>query len=250
MAGRSLQQEQIDRAAELIKSARFVIALTGAGVSVASGIPDFRSPGGLWSRHDPEKVASIRALQKDPAVVWTFLLDAYRMMRAAEPNAAHIAFAQLEQGGFLQAVITQNIDGLHQRAGSGRVVEFHGNCSEYYCMECFVPFDREKIEGSELPVRCPSCDGVIRPDLVFFGESIPSEAYREAFLLAEEADLVIVAGTSGEVVPASLIPPLVQDAGGKIIEINYGPSAYESRSDVLLKGQVEQVLPLIVQKLV
>ncbi len=243
------QKELIAKAAALISSARCVIALTGAGMSVASGIPDFRSPGGLWSKHDPEKVASIRALHNDPETVWKFIMDADRMMHEAEPNAGHSALAQMEQAGHMQAVITQNIDRLHHRAGSSRVVEFHGNCSDYYCMECFSPFDRNNVQGSELPVRCPKCSGIIRPDLVFFGEAIPSEAHKEAFELAEEADLVIVAGTSGEVVPASLIPPLVQDAGGVIVEINNTPSAYSSISDVYIQGLTELVLPELVQKL-
>lgn len=242
-------QELITQAAGLISESKCVIAMTGAGVSVASGIPDFRSPGGLWSRYDPEEVASVKALKRNPRRVWEFLLEADRMMHRALPNAAHSALAELEGRGLLQAVITQNIDGLHRLAGSQRVVEFHGNCRDYYCMECFSPFDRSGIEGSELPVRCPQCSGVIRPDIVFFGEAIPDEARREAFQLAEEADLVIVAGTSGEVVPASLIPPLVQDAGGRILEINKTPSAYSSSSNVFLQGAVEVILPEIVRNI-
>ena len=240
----------IKEAAQLIKKARCAIALTGAGMSVASGIPDFRSPGGLWSKHDPEKVASIRALQADPATVWKFLLEAHAMLGSAEPNAGHKGLAQLEKDGYIHGVITQNIDGLHQRSGSTNVIEFHGNCSEFYCMECFAPFPAERITaGMDLPVRCPECSGVIRPDLVFFGEQIPSEAYKAAFELAGQADLVIVAGTSGGVVPASLIPPKVQGDGGKIIEINKAPSAYTPYSDVFIQGAAEKVLPAIVQGL-
>ncbi|WP_320169474.1 NAD-dependent deacylase [Maridesulfovibrio sp.] len=244
-----MQRELIEDAAGRIAGARCAIALTGAGISVASGIPDFRSPGGLWSRYDPEEVASIRALKKDPEKVWKFLLETDRMISRARPNAAHDALARMEREGYLKAVITQNIDGLHQTAGSSRVIEFHGNCRDYYCMECFQAFDRAGIEGGGLPVRCPGCSGIIRPDLVFFGETIPSDTHREAFQIAEEADLVIVAGTSGEVVPASLIPPLVKDAGGVIIEINKSPSAYSSVSDIFIQGSVERILPLIVQNL-
>ncbi|NDV28461.1 NAD-dependent deacylase [Desulfovibrio sp. JC010] len=240
----------IKEAAQLISRARCAVALTGAGMSVASGIPDFRSPGGLWSKHDPEKVASIRALQSDPVTVWKFLLEADSMLKSAEPNAGHKGLAQLEKDGYIHGVITQNIDGLHQRSGSRNVIEFHGNCSEFYCMECFSPYAAEKIKpGTELPVRCPECSGVVRPDLVFFGEQIPSEAYASAFELADQSDLVIVAGTSGGVVPASLIPPRIQGAGGKIIEINKAPSAYTSFSDVFIQGAAEDVLPAIVQNL-
>ncbi|WP_421902552.1 SIR2 family NAD-dependent protein deacylase [Maridesulfovibrio sp.] len=240
----------IEQAAQLITKARCAIALTGAGMSVASGIPDFRSPGGLWSKHDPEKVASIRALQVDPVTVWKFLLEADSMLKSAEPNAGHKGLAQLEKDGYLQGVITQNIDGLHQRAGSVNVIEFHGNCSDFYCMECFAPFPAERIHaGIELPVRCPQCSGVVRPDLVFFGEQIPTEVYKAAFEFADQSDLVIVAGTSGGVVPASLIPPRIQEAGGLIIEINKAPSAYSSFSDVFIQGAAEEVLPAIVQSL-
>lgn len=224
--------------------------MTGAGISVASGIPDFRSPGGLWSKYDPDEVASIRALRSNPVTVWKFLLEAVEMMGKAQTNAAHRALADLEDSGFVRGVITQNIDGLHRRAGSVNVIEFHGNCSSFYCTECFAPFDAANIEGSRLPVRCPECSGVVRPDLVFFGEQIPSEAYREAFALADQSDLVIVAGTSGEVVPANLIPPRIKDAGGKIIEINMGPSAYSSMSDIFIDGPAELVLPAIVKNLI
>ncbi|WP_415713310.1 SIR2 family NAD-dependent protein deacylase [Maridesulfovibrio sp.] len=240
----------IEQATKLIKKARCAVALTGAGISVASGIPDFRSPGGLWSKYDPEKVASIRALKADPVTVWKFLLETDAMLKNAEPNAGHMGLAELEKCDHIQGVITQNIDGLHQRAGSVNVIEFHGNCSEFYCMECFSPYPAEQIhKDMELPVRCPQCSGVIRPDLVFFGEQIPSEAYKAAFELADQSDLVIVAGTSGGVVPASLIPPRIQEAGGLIIEINKAPSAYSSFSDVFIQGAAEDVLPAIVQSL-
>lgn len=244
-----IDNSKVKEAVELIKQARCTVVLTGAGMSVASGIPDFRSPGGLWSKHDPEKVASVRALKADPATVWKFLLEAAQMMGTAEPNAGHNALAELEQRGHVQGIITQNIDGLHQRAGSSNVIEFHGNCGSFYCMECFTPFDARSITEVPLPVRCPECSGIVRPDLVFFGEQIPSEAYKEAFALADQSDLVIVAGTSGEVVPANLIPPRIQDAGGKIIEINMASSAYTSMSDVFFEGPAEQVLPAIVRNL-
>nr|WP_034623690.1 NAD-dependent deacylase [Maridesulfovibrio hydrothermalis] len=246
-----IDSSKISKAAELIANAGCAIALTGAGLSVGSGIPDFRSPGGLWSKYDPEKVASIRALKSDPATVWQFLTEAAQMMRQAQPNDGHKALAELEKTGRIQGVITQNIDGLHQRAGSSNVIEFHGNCSNFFCMECFAPFAADNIKaGCDLPVRCPECSGIIRPDLVFFGEQIPSEIYREAFALTDQSDLIIVVGTSGEVVPASLIAPRIKDAGGKIIEINMAPSAYSAMSDVFIEGAAEQILPAIVQNLI
>ncbi|OEU68175.1 MAG: NAD-dependent deacetylase [Desulfovibrio sp. S3730MH75] len=245
-------QSVLDQATELIANARCAIVMTGAGFSVASGIPDFRSPGGIWAKHDPEKVASIRAFQSDPETVWKFLLELFRMTHKFGPNPAHDALAKLEAFGFVKAVITQNIDGLHQRAGSVDVVEFHGNCSHFFCSECFTEFDTDsviKAGNSDLPLKCLKCSGTVRPDLVFFGEQIPQDSYKRAFELADQSDLVLVAGTSGEVVPASLIPPRIKNNGGKIIEINKIPSAYSSMSDVFIEGQVEDVFPELVRKL-
>ncbi len=248
----SPDQSVLDQATELIANARCAIVMTGAGFSVASGIPDFRSPGGIWSKYDPEKVASIRALQSDPETVWKFLLELVRLTHKFGPNTAHNALAKLEAAGIFKAVITQNIDGFHQRAGSANVVEFHGNCSHFFCSECFVEFEADKVikaENSDLPLKCLKCSGTVRPDLVFWGEKIPPEAYKRAFELADQSDLVIVAGTSGEVVPASLIPPRIKNNGGKIIEINKITSAYSSMSDVFIEGQVEDVFPELVRKL-
>ncbi|WP_031479111.1 SIR2 family NAD-dependent protein deacylase [Maridesulfovibrio frigidus] len=245
-------QSVLDQAAELIANARCAIVMTGAGFSVASGIPDFRSPGGVWSKYDPEKVASIRALQSDPETVWNFLLELFRMTQNFGPNPAHDALAELEASGIIKAVVTQNIDGFHQRAGSVNVVEFHGNCSHFFCSECFTEFDADKVttaENSDLPLKCLKCSGIVRPDLVFFGEQIPPEAYKRAFEFANQSDLVLIAGTSGEVVPANLIPPRIKNNGGKIIEINKIPSAYSSMSDVFIEGQVEEILPALVRKI-
>lgn len=243
----------LDKAGRLIADSRCAVVMTGAGLSVASGIPDFRSPGGVWSKYDPEKVASVKALKSDPVTVWKFLLELVRMIHKCEPNHAHSALAQLEAAGKIQGVITQNIDGLHQRAGSDNVIEFHGSCNHFFCCECFAEYEfRDIIEFDEkkLPIRCSHCSGLVRPDIVLFGEKISSQAYKEAFELADQADLIIVAGTSGEVVPASLIPPRIKNQGGKIIEINKASSAYSSMSDISIKGAVEDVLPVLVQGII
>ncbi len=245
--------DALEKAAKLITDARCAVVMTGAGFSVASGIPDFRSPGGVWSKHDPEKVASVKALKSNPVTVWKFLLELVRMVYNCEPNPAHFALSELEAAGMIQGVITQNIDGLHQRAGSDNVIEFHGNCSRFFCSECFAEYKTKDVitfDDKKLPIRCADCSGVVRPDIVFFGEQISSQAYKEAFELVDQADLVLVMGTSGEVVPASLIPPRVKDNGGKVVEINMVSSTYSSMSDVSIKGAVEDILPALVRNII
>jgi NAD-dependent deacetylase len=242
----------VKEAAFMIRSASCAVALTGAGISVASGIPDFRSPGGLWARYDPQKVASIEALHKNPAAVWKFLDETAAYVVKAEPNNAHFALAEMESSGFLQAVITQNIDGLHQRSGSSNVIEFHGNCSDFYCMKCGEPFHynalKRKGKGLE-PPRCTSCGGLIRPDLVFFGERIPEQAMKEGDFYSGGADLAVIVGTSGEVAPANMIPSQIKKNGGKLIEINKNGSAYSSICDLSFDAPAEEVLPLIADEL-
>lgn len=239
--------EGCERAAELLRGARRAVAFTGAGVSVPSGIPDFRSPGGLWSRFDPMDVASVQAMNVNPRGVWEFLLDAVGMFRTAEPNPAHTALADMERRGLLAGVVTQNIDGLHQRAGSSRVVEFHGGCRTWYCRRCRRPWDASlvyELEPRDLPVLC-SCGGLIRPSVVFFGEGIPGEAVSGSDRLLEGADLMLIVGTSGEVSPANSLPWRVKSAGGFVVEVNLGPTAYGRLSDVRLDAPAEEVLPLL-----
>jgi NAD-dependent deacetylase len=238
---------QCGRAAALLRAARRAVAFTGAGISVPSGIPDFRSPGGLWSRFDPMAVASVQALAANPVGVWEFLLDAVRLFHRAEPNPAHRALAALEADGLLAGVVTQNIDGLHQRAGSRRVVEFHGSAGAWRCHRCGLPHDHasyHELTRADLPVTCP-CGGLVRPEVVFFGEAIPERAVDGAQELLDGADLVLIVGTSGDVAPASAIPWRVKRAGGTILEVNLGPTAYAELSDLRLDAPAERVLPLL-----
>ncbi len=248
----SLMNALILQAASLWRSSRCAIALTGAGISVPSGIPDFRSPKGLWSRFNPDLVASSWALDHDPRAVWEFLLDALRLFSAASPNPAHQALVRLEKAGLLEAIITQNIDGLHEQAGSGRVVEFHGNCRKFYCNGCrrAYPADRAaRLKPEDLPWLCDHCGRVIRPDLVFFGEAIPSRAMSEAQRLTARADLVVIIGTSGDVAPANAIPEHVKQGGGRVLEINLGPTSYGDLADVRLDLPAEECLPALVEVL-
>jgi len=251
----SFMNALILQAASLWRSSRCAIALTGAGISVPSGIPDFRSPGGLWSRFNPDRVASSWTLDHDPRAAWEFLLDALRLFCSASPNPAHLALVRLEQIGLLEAIITQNIDGLHEQAGSGqagsgRVIEFHGNCKKFYCNGCrrAYPADRAaRLEPEDLPWLCDHCGRVIRPDVVFFGEAIPQRAMSEAQRLTAKADLVVIIGTSGDVAPAGAIPYHVKHGGGRVLEINLGPTSYGDLADVRLDLPAEECLPALVE---
>lgn len=239
--------ELADQAASVLRGARRAVAFTGAGISVPSGVPDFRSPGGLWSKFDPMDVASVQALNMNPRGVWEFLLDAAVMFHKAEPNPAHKALADMERDGLLAGVVTQNIDGLHQRAGSQRVVEFHGGCESWYCRRCRAPWDASRaheLGKDDLPVTC-RCGGLIRPSVVFFGEDIPQMAVRGSDELLHGADVILIVGTSGEVAPANSLPWRVKQAGGTVIEVNLGQTAFGGVTDIRFDAPAEEVLPLL-----
>jgi len=249
MSGPTLES-LIEQAAEALLRARHAVAFTGAGVSVPSGIPDFRSPGGLWSRYDPQEVASIGALKGNPRRVWEFLVEAMDFFGRARPNPAHLALAALERAGRLKAVITQNIDGLHQAAGSREVIEFHGGCENFYCMRCKTPHAAaaaRAVTAADLPWRC-ACGGVVRPDVVFFGEGIPAQAMESARRHAFAADLVLIVGTSGEVQPANQIPVQIKHGGGVVVEINLGPTLYRDVTDIRFDAPAEEVLPRLASR--
>jgi NAD-dependent deacetylase len=238
----------LQKAAQLLARSKSAVALTGAGLSVASGIPDFRSPGGLWDRYDPLVVASVEALSRSPRQAWEFLLDAISVIGPAKPNPAHTALARLEAAGKLTGVVTQNIDGLHQAAGSRTVVEFHGGMSRYFCMGCGRDHDADRaatLTPADIPWRCRDCGGVVRPDIVYFGEAIPLDALTKSGQLALAADLIIVAGTSGEVAPANLFPREIKARGGAVVEINLVESAYKGLSDVTIAAPAEIALPAL-----
>ena len=227
---------QYDEAARMIDEARRIVAFTGAGISVESGIPTFRGAEGLWSRYDP-KILDLGYFFAHPRESWEAIREIfYDYMGAnARPNAAHRFLARLEEAGSLIGVITQNIDNLHQEAGSRTVVEFHGTARTLVCTECRdrTPFTEHDL--SELPPRCTRCGGVLKPDFVFFGESIPPEAWRESERLLGEADLLIVVGTTGEVAPASMLP---YQTRAPMIEINVEPSRYTAdRTDLYLEDK-------------
>jgi len=250
MTSASAESRVVGRAADALRGARRAVALTGAGISTPSGIPDFRSAGsGLWERYDPMAVASLTSFRYDPEGFFRFLRPLARHILAALPNAAHVALARLEHAGRLRAVITQNIDQLHQRAGSRQVVEVHGSIRRATCIACYrevdaAPYLLAFVERGLVP-RCEACGGVLKPNVVLFGEQLPRQAYDAAAARCREADVVLVAGSSLEVTPASLLPRLALDGGARLIIVNREPTYLDDRADVVLRDDLVEALPAV-----
>jgi len=225
-----------------IKNSKMAVAFTGAGVSVDSGIPPFRGPNGLWSKYDPV-ILDISYFQRNPKESWRIIKEIfYDFFGKAKPNNFHYLLAKLEKMNLLEAIITQNIDGLHQSAGSKNVIEFHGRSSHLVCLDCNKYFEANDILLSELPPICPDCDGLLKPDFVFFGEPIPAVALDKSYYYSQKADLFILAGTTGEIMPASQIPYLAKNNGAYIIEFNIEPSNYtNSVTDLFIQSRADIV---------
>ncbi len=243
-------QDRIERAAELIRRSRHMMAFTGAGHSTPSGIPDFRGPGsGLWETSNPMLVASIWAFRLNPKTFYDWIRPMAELLLNAPPNPAHRALADLEAMGHLQTIVTQNIDNLHQRAGSRRVLELHGHLREATCIRCYekVPVD-PSLEHSILEGKVPrcACGGVLKPDVILFGEQLPIHVLNEAMAEARRADLVLVAGSSLEVTPAADVPFVAVESGARAIIVNLQPTAFDAQADVVIHGDVAEVLPAIV----
>lgn len=233
---------RLERAAELVATRGRVVALTGAGISVESGIPDFRSSEGLWTRYAPNEYATIEAFQKNPQKVWKMLAEMDALLDSARPNAGHEALARLAHAGALEGVITQNIDGLHQAAGSPHVIEFHGSHRTLRCLECGSRFTREEIRPRSVPPPC-DCGAILKPDVVFFGEAIPTRALAESYRLARTCRVMLVVGTSAEVAPASQMPWMARQAGAQVVEVNLCPSGITDEvTDLFLEGSAGAVL--------
>jgi NAD-dependent deacetylase len=241
-------EDQYARAAEIIRKSKHMIALTGAGISVESGIPDFRSACGLWEKYDPMEYAHIDSFRRNPEKIWKMIFDLMDLTTNAKPNPAHIALARLEKMKHLDAVITQNIDNLHQAAGSLKVIEFHGNASLLECIHCGASFKAEEYEVNGVPPRCRQCDEILKPSVIFFGEAIPTQALYESERLANTAGAIIVVGTSAVVYPASSIPYIVKSNGAPVIEVNLESTGLTSSiTDVFLRGPAGTVLPKLVE---
>ncbi len=231
------------QAADLLKQSNYTTAFTGAGISVESGIPPFRGATGLWSKYDPV-VLDIGYFHSNPLESWRVIKEIfYDFFGKAKPNRAHKVLALMEQKGLLKNIITQNIDNLHQEAGSREVYEFHGNSRELVCTKCGKKFVMQDIDFEKLPVTCDVCGGLVKPDFIFFGEGIPQEAYSKSLEAAEKADVFLVIGTTGEIMPASQIPVVAKNNGAKIIEINIEPSNYTFQiTDLFLKGKATEIM--------
>ena len=240
--------QEIERAAEIITQGK-VVAFSGAGISVESGIDDFRSPGGLWSRYDPAIYATYSAFLDNPSNYWTMAKELSHIILDAKPNSAHYALVELEKAGFLKCVITQNVDYLHQRAGSSYVLELHGTYKTLHCLDCGAEFTREEIIEllkTSMPPLC-QCGGLIKSDTVLFGQSLPQEVYEEALKEAMNCDTMIIAGSSLEVYPAAYIPQVALQNRANIIIVNRTRTPLHSAADIALLGNTGEILPEIVK---
>lgn len=218
-------------------------------MSVESGIPDFRSEAGLWSRFDPMEYGHIESFRADPGKVWTMLLEMDRLLSKASPNPGHLALAELERRGILKEVVTQNVDSLHQRAGNSNVIEFHGHGRTLRCDRCHNRFSREGLSLERLPPTCV-CGGPLRPDFVFFGEEIPPEAHRRAMSAARYCDLMLIVGTSATVAPASHLPHVAKEHGAFLVEINPSTTELSYRmTDLHIMEPAGKALPAVLKAL-
>ncbi|HCC78175.1 MAG: hypothetical protein A2X25_04775 [Chloroflexi bacterium GWB2_49_20] len=245
--------KSIEFAGELICKSKHAVILTGAGISTPSGIPDFRSEGtGLWSYDEPLVVASLSTFRYHPELFYEWMRPLISCILNAQPNPAHLAIARMEQAGYIKAIITQNIDNLHQKAGSRHVYETHGSIQSMSCTQCFQKtasdfFIKPLIEAGTLPV-CQKCGGLLKPDVILFGEQMPNTAWQTAQKAARTCDLMLVAGSSLEVLPVAGLPMQALDRGAHLIIINQTPTYLGVRADVLILEDVARVIPAIAEQ--
>lgn len=231
-------EEAVDKAWRLLKKSKYAVAFTGSGISAEAGIPTFRGPDGLWKKYRPEELATPEAFARDPVRVWKWYAWRIGLVLNAEPTISHRVLASLEEMGLLKTVVTQNVDGLHQRAGSRNVIELHGSILRARCTVCGYKWSIErKPRDDELPLKCPRCGGLARPDVVWFGEPLPRGALEAAYREFSRADLVIVVGTSGVVEPAGSLPLITVRRGGSLINVNLEENRYSSIAAVNYYGR-------------
>jgi NAD-dependent deacetylase len=248
--------QELDRVAELFRQARRPVVFTGAGVSTESGIPDFRSPGGIWDRFDPDEftyqnfIGTVEGRRK----YWQLGRQIYAVVRDAQPNPAHYAIAELYGMGKLDCCITQNIDDLHQKAGlpPEKVIELHGNATRARCLACGLPYSRDQIQewleaGVEIPA-CASCGGIIKPNTILFGEAMPERETLQAELRAKNSDLFVVVGSSLVVYPAAMMPLYAKRAGAKLVIVNLSETPHDPYADVLIPGKAGPMMEQILQR--
>jgi len=239
---------EVKHVADMILESKKAVALTGAGISTESGIPDFRGPQGLWRQVDP-KTSTIQFFRQFPDLFWQFIIDKLESLMRAEPNRAHYALAELERMGKLSSIITQNVDGLHFKAGSKNVIELHGNMREAVCLGCGRTISMEEAMGmakrNHLPPRC-ECGGVLKPSVVLFNEPLPEEAYKRALSESRTCDLMLVVGTSLRVYPAAYLPAIAKQRGARLAIINMEPTPFDDVADVVIQARAGEALPAIV----
>jgi len=246
-------KSNIEYAAELVRKAKHAVVLTGAGISTPSGIPDFRSEGtGLWSKDEPLEVASLNTFRTNPERFFDWFRPLASQIFNAEPNPAHLGLAELEEAGRLQSTITQNIDALHHKAGSKNVIEMHGTLRTLTCTQCFRQAEAKEylkayIEQGELP-HCPECNGLLKPDVILFGEQLPQRAWYDAQRASRQCDLMLVAGSSLEVLPVAGLPMQAVDRGSHLIILNNATTYLNVRADVVIQEDIAAIIPAIVEQ--
>jgi len=244
--------DAIRQAADLIRQAQRLVVLTGAGISTPSGIPDFRSDQGLWQRYDPMEVASLQAFRLHPERFFAWMRPLAVDIVRAQPNAAHRALARLEAGGIPVTIITQNIDRLHQKAGSRQVIEVHGSLDTMTCTGCYrtlaaAPFMEPYLTTGAVP-HCPTCGGLLKPDVILFGEQLPYRAYEQALAAVQDCEVMLVAGSSLEVMPVAGLPMFALEHGAALILVNQHPTYLDVRARVVFHEDVASVLPAVVDE--
>jgi NAD-dependent deacetylase len=256
MTSEELLEQAVEEAARLMVGSSHVVALVGAGHSVESGIPPFRGPGGLWTKFGEPDMLGYQNFTRDPKKWWEETLSATGPMRElldaldqAQPNPGHYALAELEQLGQLQHIITQNIDNLHQEAGSVAITEIHGSRVKLRCIACNTRWPVDEFTIEELPPKCPQCGGMVKTDTVMFGEPIPRDALAECIRQSHMCDCMLLVGTSGVVYPAAGFPQDVKMAGGKLIEINTNETALTPLCDIILRAPTGTSLPMLVERI-
>jgi NAD-dependent deacetylase len=238
-----------ERLIDRLQQARSVVAFTGAGISAESGVPTFRSPDGIWSKFNPEELASMEGFLRNPTLVWEWYAHRKALMREVRPNPGHEALVRLETLVPRVTVITQNIDGLHGRAGSRTVLELHGNIERNYCLSCGRPHSSEEIGAQEGPPHCVRCGGMVRPDVVWFGEQLPEEEWEDSVRSSGMADVFFSIGTSAVVYPAASLPLVALQGGAYLVEVNPEPTSLTPKVHEFLQGASGVVLPAIVRAL-
>ncbi|MFW9990698.1 MAG: NAD-dependent deacetylase [Candidatus Odinarchaeota archaeon] len=248
-----MPDDLIKKAIKLVHDSQYVVAFTGAGISVESGISDFRSPGGLWSRYDPEIYATWHNFLKSPEKYWTMSRELTAALLEAKPNAAHLALARLENLGKLKAIITQNIDNLHHRAGNSRILELHGNYRTVQCLDCHTRYRRvdilPRLNAGEIPPLCTECGGILRSNAVLFGQPLPQETIKEATEESLRCDLLMVIGSSLQVYPAASFPLLAKKNGSNLLIINKEPTFQDRYADLVIHRLAGATLQVIVEEL-